>query len=62
VVTSILRVSQEDARDGERGGAWIERVGWPRFFELTNLPFTKYHIDDWRGARSSFNASTHVRM
>jgi dissimilatory sulfite reductase beta subunit len=62
VVKTILRVYKEDARDWERVGEWIERVGWPKFFELTNLPFTKYHIDDWRGARSSFNASTHVRM
>ena len=62
IVKTILRVSKEDARDWERVGEWIERVGWPRFFELTGLPFTKYHIDDWRGARSSFNASTHVRM
>jgi sulfite reductase beta subunit len=62
IVKTILRVYKEDARDWERVGEWIERVGWPRFFELTNLPFTKYHIDDWRGARGSFNASTHVRM
>ena len=62
IVKTILRVYKEDARDWERVGEWIERVGWPRFFELTGLPFTKYHIDDWRGARSSFNASTHVRM
>lgn len=62
IVKTILRVYKEDARDWERVGEWIERVGWPRFFELTNLPFTKYHIDDWRGARGTFNTSTHVRM
>ena len=37
---------------------WIERIGWPRFFELIGLPFTKYHIDNWRGARNSLNASS----
>ncbi len=62
VVKTILRVYKEDARDWERVGEWIERIGWPRFFELTNLPFTKYHIDDWRGARGTLNASAHVRM
>jgi sulfite reductase beta subunit len=62
IVKTILRVYKEDARDWERVGEWIERVGWPRFFELTGLPFTKFHIDDWRGARGTFNASTHVRM
>ena len=32
------------------------------FFEKTGLPFTKYHIDNWRGARNSLNASTHIRF
>jgi sulfite reductase beta subunit len=41
---------------------WIERIGWPRFFEKTGLPFTKYMIDDWRGGRANLNASTHVRF
>jgi sulfite reductase beta subunit len=34
-------------------GDWIDRIGWPAFFEKTGLPFTKYHIDDWRGGRSN---------
>ena len=25
------------------------RIGWPRFFELTGLPFTKFHINNWKG-------------
>ena len=41
---------------------WIERIGWPRFFEEVELPFTKYHIDTWRGARNSFNASSYIRF
>ena len=41
---------------------WIDRIGWPRFFEITGLPFTKFHIDNWRGARKSLNASTHIRF
>jgi sulfite reductase beta subunit len=43
-------------------GEWVERIGWPRFFELTELPFTKFHIDNWRGARASLNTSAHVRF
>jgi sulfite reductase beta subunit len=62
VVKKILRVYQEDARDWERMGDWVERIGWPRFFELTDLPFTKYHIDDWPGGRANLNASTHIRF
>ena len=41
---------------------WIERIGWPQFFELTELPFTKFHVDNWRGARRTLNASTHIRF
>jgi len=62
IIKKILRSYQDDARDWERMGDWIERIGWPRFFELTGLPFTKFHIDDWRGARNSLNASAHIRF
>ncbi len=62
IVKKILSVYKEDAKDWERIGEWAERIGWPRFFELTELPFTKYHVDDWRGARASLNSSTHIRF
>ena len=61
MVKKILNVYREDARDWERMGDWVERIGWPRFFELTDLPFTKYHIDDWPGGRANLNASAHIR-
>jgi len=61
-VKSILKAYKEDARAWERVGEWIDRIGWPRFFELTGLPFTKFHIDDWKGARSSLNTSAQVRF
>ena len=62
VVKNILHVYKEDARPWERIADWVERIGWPRFFEKTGLPFTKYLIDDWRGARANLNASTHIRF
>jgi len=62
VVKSILRAYQKDARAWERVGEWIDRIGWPRFFELTGLPFTKYHVDNWRGGRASLNASAQLRF
>ncbi len=62
IVRKILMVYKADARPWERMGEWIERVGWPRFFELTELPFTKHHIDNWRGGRSNLNASAHIRF
>ncbi len=62
VVKEILYAYKADARAWERIGEWIERIGWRRFFELTGLPFTKYHIDDWHGGRASLNASSHVHF
>ena len=62
VVLKILRTYKEDAKDWERVGEWAERIGWPRFFEKTGLPFTKYHIDNWRGGRENLNASAHIRF
>jgi sulfite reductase beta subunit len=61
-VKNILHVYKADARPWERLADWIDRIGWPRFFEKTGLPFTKYLIDDWRGSRSNLNASTHIRF
>jgi sulfite reductase beta subunit len=62
VVKNILQTYKENARDWERMNDWIERIGWPQFFELTGLPFTRFHVDNWRGARRSLNASTHIRF
>lgn len=62
VVQKILDAYRADAHDWERVGEWVERIGWSRFFEMTGLPFTRYHIDNWRGARHSLNASAHIRF
>ncbi|MEW5787581.1 MAG: dissimilatory-type sulfite reductase subunit beta [Pseudomonadota bacterium] len=62
VVKNILAVYKADGRPWERMADWIDRIGWPAFFEKTGLPFTKYHIDNWRGGRSSLNASAHIRF
>ncbi len=62
VVKTILKTYKEDARDWERMGEWIERIGWPAFFEKTGFAFTKHHIDTWVGARNTMNSSAHVRF
>ncbi|MDA8095185.1 MAG: dissimilatory-type sulfite reductase subunit beta [Betaproteobacteria bacterium] len=62
VVKNILNTYKNDAQPWERMADWIDRIGWPRFFEKTGLPFTKYHIDNWRGARATLNASAHIRF
>lgn len=62
IVKRILKEYKANARDFERMNDWIDRIGWPRFFEVTGLPFTKFHIDNWRGSRHSLNASTYIRF
>ncbi len=62
IVLKILHAYKDNAKAWERMGEWIERIGWPRFFELTELPFTKYHIDSWRGSRVQLNASAQVHF
>jgi sulfite reductase beta subunit len=62
VVKTILYAYKDNARDWERVGEWIERIGWPRFFELIDVPFTRHHIDDFRGGRHALNASTHIHF
>jgi sulfite reductase beta subunit len=60
-VTKIVDVYAQNARKHERLGEWVERIGWPRFFELTGFEFTKYHIDDFKHAGETFNRTTQLR-
>ncbi|MDP6343801.1 MAG: dissimilatory-type sulfite reductase subunit beta, partial [Alphaproteobacteria bacterium] len=62
IVKTILYAYKDNARDWERMGEWIERIGWPRFFELIDLPFTRHHIDDFHGGRHTLNASAHIHF
>jgi sulfite reductase beta subunit len=62
VVKKILYAYKDDARAWERMGEWIDRIGWPRFFEMTGLAFTRHHIDNWRGGRHSLNQSAHIHF
>jgi sulfite reductase beta subunit len=61
-VVNIVNVYAAHARKFERMGEWIERIGWPRFFELTGIPFTRYHIDDFKNAGLTYARSTHLRF
>tara|TARA_Y100001933_G_C18759235_1_gene463324 strand:- start:37 stop:666 length:630 start_codon:yes stop_codon:yes gene_type:complete len=61
-VKKIIKAYKENGRPWERMSEWIDRIGWPRFFELTGLPFTKHHIEDWRGGRNALNQSSHVHF
>jgi len=60
-VKTIVEAWKGGARKYERVGEWIQRIGWPRFFEITGFEFTKYHIDDFTHAGETFHRSTQLR-
>jgi len=60
-VKHIVEVWAADARKYERMGEWIQRIGWPRFFQKTGIPFTKQHIDDFRHAGLTYQRSMHLK-
>ncbi len=60
-VVNIVNVYAKHARKHERVGEWIERIGWPQFFKLTGIPFTKYHIDDFKHAGETYMRTTQLR-
>jgi sulfite reductase beta subunit len=60
-VKNIVEVWAADAKKYERMGEWIERIGWPRFFQKTGIPFTKQHIDDFRHAGLTYQRSMHIK-
>lgn len=61
-IKKILEVYSQHANKYERIGTWIQRIGWERFFELTELPFTWHLIDDYRLAYSTYRTSMHFRF
>jgi len=60
-VKKIVEVYADGANKYERMGEWINRIGWPKFFELTGFEFTKYHIDDFTHAGESYRRSVHFK-
>jgi sulfite reductase beta subunit len=61
-VKIIVETYKKGAERGERVGEWIDRIGWPKFFEETGFKFTKYHIDDFRLAETTLNYSNHSTL
>jgi dissimilatory sulfite reductase beta subunit len=60
-VTHLVEVWAKQAKPGERMGEWIDRIGWERFFKLTDLPFTEKHIDDFTFSPTTFRSSTQFK-
>jgi len=61
-VKKVVEVYRDNAQQYERLGEMIERIGWPKFFKLTDFEFTKYHIDDYKLATKTYKSSTHIRF
>ena len=57
-VRQILEAYAKDARKYERLGEWAERIGWEKFFEQCNIPFTDKSIDDYRLAYTTWRTTT----
>ena len=61
-VKKILNAYAKDAKKYERLGDWAARIGWERFFEKTDLPFTEHLIDDYRFAYTTWRTSTQFKF
>lgn len=61
-VKNIVYLWKDNAQPFERVGEWINRIGWPRFFEMSGIEFQKEHIDDFKHAGLTFKRSTHLRF
>jgi len=61
-VKNLVEVWASNARRYERMGEWINRIGWPKFFDMTGIEFTKHHIDSFKHAGTTFNTSAQIRF
>jgi len=60
-VKGLVELYGAHAKPFERMGEWIERIGWPRFFRLAGIPFTRDHIDDFTHAGETYKRSAQLR-
>jgi len=62
VVKHIVEVYSKDAQKYERVGEWAERIGWEKFFEKCDIPFTIKSIDDYRLAYNTWRCTTQFKF
>jgi len=60
-VRNIVEVYSANANKYERLGEWAERIGWERFFEKCEIPFTEKSIDDYRLAYDTYHTTTQFK-
>ncbi len=61
-IHKILTKYVEGANKWERVGEWVERIGWEKFFEVCDIPFTFQHIDEYRWAYETYRTSMHFKF
>jgi sulfite reductase beta subunit len=62
VVKKMVEIWAKDANKYERLGDWAERIGWEKFFEKMDLPFTHHLVDDYRLAVDTYRTSTQFKF
>jgi len=60
-VKKIVEAYAASANKYERIGDWAARIGWEKFFEKCDLPFTEHLIDDYRLAYDTYRTSTQFK-
>ncbi|MDH3393639.1 MAG: dissimilatory-type sulfite reductase subunit beta [Desulfobulbaceae bacterium] len=61
VIRRILVTYAKHANKYERLGEWAERIGWEKWFELCEIPFTDKSIDDYRLAYDTWRTTTQFK-
>jgi len=61
-VKGILEAWAKDANKYERIGEWAERIGWEKFFEKCDIPFTIKSVDDYRLAYDTWRTTTQFKF
>jgi dissimilatory sulfite reductase beta subunit len=62
-IRKIFLKYAEGANKFERVGEWIERIGWEKFFEVCDIPFSYQHIDDYKfQAYETYRTSMHFKF
>jgi sulfite reductase beta subunit len=62
-IRKILVTYAKGANKWERVGEWVERIGWEKFFETCEIPFTYQHIDDYKfQAYDTYRTSMHFKF
>jgi sulfite reductase beta subunit len=61
-IRKIITKYAEGANKYERVGEWVNRIGWEKFFEVCEIPFTFQHIDEYRWAYDTYRTSMHFKF